>query len=128
MPGEPFSNSDGGILFIGTKGKLLFDCYGENPRLLPTKLMTEAILPKEMLPRVPGGHYLQWINASISGYENSTTISNFEYAGPFVQSVLIGNLAIRSWIHENKNEKGKSLYPGRKKLLCGCKVYEDYQH
>jgi len=33
QPGEPFGNWDGGVLFIGTKGKLLADCYGANPRL-----------------------------------------------------------------------------------------------
>ena len=34
LPGEPFGNSDGGILFIGTKGKLLFDCYGAKPQII----------------------------------------------------------------------------------------------
>lgn len=122
LPGEPFGNSDGGILFIGTKGKLLFDCYGENPRLLPTKLMQEMTMPKPTIPRVPEGHYLQWVNACIAGYGKATTSSNFEYAGPFAESVLIGNLAIRSWNIETKNEKGRSVYPGRKKLLWDAKA------
>jgi hypothetical protein len=121
LPGEPFGNSDGGILFIGTKGKLLFDCYGENPRLLPTKLMGEITMPKQTLPRVPEGHYLQWVNASIAGYGKNKTSSPFEYAGPFAESVLIGNLAIRSYNLESKNSKGKTIYPGRKKLLWDAK-------
>jgi hypothetical protein len=117
LPDEPFGNRDGGILFVGTKGKLLMDCYGENPRLLPTKLMTESNLPKETLPRVPEGHYLQWVNACIAGYGNATTSSPFEYAGPFAECVLIGNLAIRSWNIENMQANGRTGYPGRKKLL-----------
>ena len=35
LPGEQFGGDDGGCLFIGTKGKLMVDCYGERPRLLP---------------------------------------------------------------------------------------------
>jgi len=117
-PEEPFGNWDGGVLFIGTKGKLLMDCYGANPRLLPTRLMKEIELPKPTLPRVPEGHYLQWVNACIAGYGKGVTSSPFEYAGPFTESILMGNLAIRSWMIKNPNLKGwDDKYLGRKKLI-----------
>lgn len=117
-PEEPFGNWDGGVLLIGTKGKLLMDCYGANPRLLPTRLMKETILPKQTIARVPEGHYLQWVNACIAGYEKGVTSSPFEYAGPFTESILMGNLAIRSWMMKNPNLKGwDDKYLGRKKLL-----------
>ena len=122
QPGEAFGNSDGGILFIGTKGKLLFDCYGENPRLLPTKLMKEVTMPKATIARVPEGHYLQWVNACMAGYGKGKTSSSFDFAGPFAESVLIGNLAIRSWNLESKVAKDESDYPGRKKLLWDAKA------
>ncbi|HEY2721388.1 MAG TPA: Gfo/Idh/MocA family oxidoreductase [Chitinophagaceae bacterium] len=112
LPEEPFGNWDGGVLLEGTKGKLLLDCYGENPRLLPTKLMTQVTLPKETIARVPEGHYIQWVNACIAGYGNKKTSSPFEYAGPFVESILMGNLAIRSYIM-----KVGDNYPGRKRLI-----------
>lgn len=118
LPGEAFGNWDGGVLFIGTKGKLLLDCYGANPRLLPTKLMQEKKIPKETIKRVPEGHYLQWVNACIAGYENGKTSSPFEYAGPFTESILMGNLAIRSWLMKNPKLKGwDDKYLGRKRLL-----------
>ncbi|MFZ1534152.1 MAG: gfo/Idh/MocA family oxidoreductase, partial [Chitinophagaceae bacterium] len=118
LPEEPFGNWDGGVLFIGTKGKLLLDCYGENPRLLPTKLMKERTMPKEKLKRVPEGHYLQWVNACIAGYGNGITSSPFSYAGPFTESILMGNLAIRSWMMKNPTLKGwEDKYMGRKKLM-----------
>lgn len=117
-PEEPFGNWDGGVLFIGTKGKLLMDCYGANPRLLPTRLMKETTLPKPTIPRVPEGHYQQWVNACIAGYGKGITSSPFEYAGPFTESILMGNLAIRSWMLKNQNLKGwEDKYLGRKKLL-----------
>lgn len=117
LPDEPFGNWDGGVLFIGKKGKLLLDCYGANPRLLPTSRM-EGLVVKEKIKRVPEGHYLQWVNACIAGYGNKETSSPFSYAGPFTESVLMGNLAIRSWMMVNKEAKGwGDKYLGRKKLL-----------
>ena len=122
LPEEAFGNWDGGVLFIGTKGKLLADCYGANPRLLPTKLMKETTLPAETLKRVPEGHYLQWVNACIAGFGKGKTSSPFEFAGPFTESILIGNLAIRSWMMKNPNLKGwEDKYLGRKKLLWDAK-------
>jgi len=118
LPDEAFGNWDGGVLFIGTKGKLLLDCYGDNPRLLPTTLMKEKKMPKEKLKRVPEGHYLQWVNACIAGYGKGQTSSPFEYAGPFTESILIGNLAIRSFLLKNPAGKGwNDKWLGRKKLL-----------
>ena len=94
------------------------DCYGENPRLLPTRIMKEAILPKPIIPWVPEGHYLQWVNTCISGYGNATTSSPFEYAGPLTESILIGNLLLRSWNLENNQSTSKNnLYLGRKRLI-----------
>lgn len=123
LPEEPFGNWDGGVLLIGTKGKLLVDCYGANPRLLPTRLMKETTLPAKTLPRVPEGHYLQWVNACIAGYEKGQTSSPFDYAGPFTESILMGNLAIRSWMLKNPKLKGwEDKYLGRKKLLWDPKA------
>ena len=122
LPEEEFGNWDGGVLFIGSKGKLLADCYGANPRLLPTKLMKEITLPKETLARVPEGHYLQWVNACIAGFGKAKTSSPFEFAGPFTESILIGNLAIRSYMMKNPNLKGwNDKYLGRKRLLWDAK-------
>ncbi|GAB2658346.1 Gfo/Idh/MocA family oxidoreductase [Flavihumibacter cheonanensis] len=121
LPGEAFGNWDGGILFEGTKGKLLADCYGENPRLLPTTKMQES-LPAPTIARVPEGHYAQWVYACIAGHGKGKTSSPFEYAGPFTESILIGNLAIRSWMMKNPNLKGwNDKYLGRKKLLWDAK-------
>lgn len=122
LPGEPFGNWDGGVLLVGTKGKLLLDCYGANPRLLPTRLMKEKKMPPAKIKRVPEGHYIQWVNACIAGYGKGETSSPFEYAGPFTESILMGNLAIRSWMMLNPKRKGwDDKYLGRKKLLWDAK-------
>ncbi|MFT3846329.1 MAG: Gfo/Idh/MocA family oxidoreductase [Lacibacter sp.] len=118
LPDEAMGNWDGGVIFEGTKGKMMASCYGANPTLLPTKKMSEVKLPKETIKRVPEGHYLQWVNACMAGKGNAETSSPFEYAGPFTESILMGNLAIRSWMMKNPNLKGwEDKYLGRKKLL-----------
>ena len=119
LPGEAFGNSDGGVLFIGSKGKLMADCYGANPRLVPLKANDIVNIP-ETIARVPDeNHYLQWVNACLEGYGKGVTSSPFEYAGPFTESILIGNLAIRSWMLRDNPTAKRSVdkYMGRKKLF-----------
>ncbi|GAB3268852.1 Gfo/Idh/MocA family oxidoreductase [Larkinella harenae] len=119
LPGEAFGNSDGGVLFVGSKGKLMADCYGANPRLLPLKA-NESLNVPQTIARVPNeDHYLQWVDACIAGYGKGKTSSPFEYAAPFTESILIGNLALRSWmLRDNPNgKKTVDKYNGRKKLL-----------
>lgn len=121
LPDEEMGNWDGGVIFEGSKGKIMADCYGANPRLLPTKLM-QGNLPKQTIKRVPEGHYVQWVNAAIAGYGKGETSSPFEFAGPFTESILIGNLAIRSFLIKNPNGKGwNDKYLGRKRLLWDAK-------
>lgn len=122
LPDEPMGSWDGGVIFEGTKGKIMCGCYGANPTLLPTRRMKEETLPKETLQRVPEGHYVQWVNACIDGYGKGITSSPFEYAGPLTESILMGNLAIRSWQMVNPKAKGSGdKYLGRKKLLWDAK-------
>jgi predicted dehydrogenase len=112
-PDERMGGSDGGVIITGTKGKIMCECYGANPTLLPTSKTKEITVP-QTLARVPEGHYLQWVNACIAGFGKAETSSTFDYAGPLTETILMGNLALRSYI--TKSADGKS-FPGRKKLL-----------
>ena len=115
-PDELFGDRDGGgVLIVGTKGKMMCGTYGANPRLLPASRNAEVNVPKT-LARVPEGHYVQWVNACIAGYGQSELSSPFEYAGPLTETILMGNLALRSW-----NIKSGNNFPGRKKLLWDAK-------
>ncbi len=118
LPDEPMGSWDGGVIFEGESGKIMCGCYGENPTLLPTNLMTRIRFSVPTLPRVPEGHYVQWVNACIAGYGKNKVSSPFEYAGPFTESILMGNIAIRSFTMKNPTLKGwGDKYLGRKKLL-----------
>lgn len=98
--GEPLGDWSGGCLFVGTKGKLLCDAYGRNPRLLPEELDHEYKRPDPMLRRIPdamnGGHELDWLRACKESPENRTECSSyFGYSGPMNEVVVMGNLAVR---------------------------------
>jgi len=120
LPDERLGDQDGGYIFEGTKGKLMGN-YNSTPVLLPTQRMKEVTLPKPTLKRVEGGeagHYTQWVEACLQGPGKVELSSPFEFAGPFTEAVLMGNLALRSYAMRGPDGKG---YPGRKKLLWDAK-------
>jgi len=82
-----------GILFVGDKGQLLGPSHAGAPRLIPESRMKEYGKPPETLPRSPG-HHQEWIEACKAGKPKDAK-SGFWYAGPFVEALLVGNLAVR---------------------------------
>jgi hypothetical protein len=79
-----------GSLFIGDEGKIAVE-HDKQPMLLPEEKFRGFKGPDPFLPRSPG-HHQQWIEACKTG---SRTGSNFGYAGPFTEVVLLGNVAYR---------------------------------
>lgn len=84
-----------GTLIVGENAMLLCDTYSENVRIIPDARAAEleSSLPEESIPRIEGSHFDEWLRACKGGVAAG---SNFEYAGPFTEAVLLGNLAIRS--------------------------------
>jgi hypothetical protein len=82
---------ESGTIFVGEKGKLMCETYSESPRLFPESRMQAYKRPKKTIPRVEGSHEKNWIDA-IKGKTKAT--GGFDYAGPFTETVLLGNLAV----------------------------------
>lgn len=83
---------DNGVLYVGSKGKMHHSSHGGMPELLPATLQEQASsVPKTML-RSPG-HYEEWLLACKGG---PRPVSNFDYAGPLTETVLLGVLALRA--------------------------------
>lgn len=119
LPDEALGEWDGGILFEGTKGKIMAGLWGRNPVLLPSRRMKEVKLPAPSRALVAGGaegHQAQWVLACKKGY-GAYTSSPFSEAGPLTETVLMGNLAVLSYNHIEKDSKGNNTFPGRKLLL-----------
>jgi len=113
-PDEPMADWDGGMIFEGSKGKLMAGLFGERATLLPTSRMKDIKLPEPDQPLVINGaegHQQQWVEACKQGF-GSYTSSNFEIAGPLTETVIMGNLAVLSYNYQEGEE-----FPGRKLLL-----------
>ena len=107
------------MIFEGTKGKLMAGLFGKNATLLPTRLMKETTLSQSKYPFVEGGsegHQQQWVKACKKGYGTYTS-SDFAIAGPLTETVIMGNLAVRSYQYNETDAKGDRIFPGRKQLL-----------
>ena len=101
---------------------MMCNTYGASPKLLPTQ-KTDEVKVAQTIARVPdgaNGHYAQWVEACLAGNGKMEVSSPFEIAGPLTETILMGNLAIRS--HDvRKPRPGKPDqfdYPGHNiKLL-----------
>jgi predicted dehydrogenase len=93
--GEERLNGEGGILYVGSKGKMLQDTYGLRPRLLPMDRHNSYGAPKEKLARVPHDqeHEMNWINA-IKGKDQISC--PFEYAAHLNEIMLLGVVSLRA--------------------------------
>ncbi|MBF0198954.1 MAG: Gfo/Idh/MocA family oxidoreductase [Planctomycetes bacterium] len=84
-----------GYTMIGSKATVYNDdeqC--RRPRIIPeTKMRSmREQLPEKEIPRIPkSDHYREWTEACKGGPKPG---SNFDYAGPLSEMVLLGNLAI----------------------------------
>jgi hypothetical protein len=88
---EPLPRADGGLLFVGERAALFTGMFTE-PKLTEPEKAADIKPPDPFLPR-PGNHHQQWVHACIGGDAPS---SNFDYAGPLSEMVLLGNLALRT--------------------------------
>jgi hypothetical protein len=85
---EPERNlGTNGIIFIGDKGVMM------EGRIIPESKMKDFQRPPRTIPRIAGTHEQNWIDACKGG---PAACSNFEYAGPLTEAVLLGNIAIRT--------------------------------
>jgi predicted dehydrogenase len=84
----------GGVLYVGSKGKMLQNTYGARPRLLPVERHNAYGAPKEALARVPHqSHEMNWVNA-IRGRD--TISCPFAYASHLTEIMLLGIVSLRA--------------------------------
>jgi predicted dehydrogenase len=95
LPDEtPIQTADGGGgVFVGEKGILIYETYGNNPRLFPESLQAEADRVPKTLPRVEVPHEVNWARA-IKGQEKAS--SPFEYAAALNETMLLPIVALRA--------------------------------
>jgi len=108
------------LMLVGEKGRMFFGRTRQDWVFKSESLTADFVEPPKTIPRVPrltpdepsaedsGGPYLEWLNAIKTG---TPALSNFASSGPFSETVLLGNLALRlnkrvQW--DAKNLKAKN--------------------
>jgi predicted dehydrogenase len=91
--GDEQLDKTGGVLYYGTKGKLIHETYGAKPRLLPKSLHESVGKPPEKFKRVTTSHEMNWVNA-IKGTAEAS--SPFEYAARLTETMLLGVVALKA--------------------------------
>lgn len=117
------AQSKNGVLIIGEKGIISTNINDSSP-LMPKLYLQDGTT--EFGPEVEDneepeyGHHRKWVDACKAGYnspEHRALTSSFDYAGPMTETVLMGNLAIRSYMLGRENKDGNVVFDARKKLL-----------
>jgi predicted dehydrogenase len=113
--GDEALNPTGGAILIGTKGKLMYDTYGLNSRLLPKSLQESVGTPKQVLPRIATSHENNWADAAKGKGEASTP---FDYAAQLTEVMLLGIVALRAG--------GKIHYDGANMRITNNSAANDF--
>jgi predicted dehydrogenase len=104
----PLPREGGGGVFVGDKGFLTYETYGNNPKVYPDSLKAAADAVPKTFPRVmpaTPSHEANWCNACKG---EGTASSPFEYASKLTETMLLGIVALRA------GQSRKILYDGAK--------------
>tara|TARA_B100001093_G_scaffold350685_1_gene335201 strand:+ start:2035 stop:3531 length:1497 start_codon:yes stop_codon:yes gene_type:complete len=132
---------DEGVMIIGDKG--IISCYdkalnpvlylkGENPikkGLHISDMMVEGKVDRAIMAMYQDefSHQKKWVNACKAGFnskEHLNLTSSFDFSGPLTESVLLGNVAVRSYLLKHPTKEamyGRPEWIGRKKLVWDAK-------
>jgi hypothetical protein len=114
---------ENGVLMIGENGLIWSDNYGINARLYINGV--EGVVEKGKISEINAvefGHQKYWVDAIRDGYGSekyNNLTSNFDFAGPLSEIVLLGNAAIRSSLL--KRSPRSNVFIGKKQLLYDSK-------
>jgi len=117
---------ENGVLMMGENGLIWSDNYGINARLY-IKGQDGAVEKGKIseINSVEFGHQKYWVDAIRAGYgseEHKNLTSNFDFAGPLSEIVLLGNAAIRSSLL--KRSPRSNVFIGKKQLMYDSKKME----
>ena len=91
------------LMLVGEKGRMFFGRSRQDWVFKPDALGTDFPAPPKTIARVPGGTqegkgedgggpYVEWLSAIKTG---TPALSSFASSGPFSETVLLGNVALR---------------------------------
>ena len=93
LPDDVVLDRGGGGIFVGAKGIILYATYGNNPRLFPASLSSDAAKVPQTVKRITTSHEMNWANAIMGKAEPS---SDMAYAARLTETMLLGIVALRT--------------------------------
>jgi predicted dehydrogenase len=93
LPDDVKFDSEGGGIFIGDKGILIHNTYGENPRLFPASVAEAGVAVPITVPRILESHQMNWVRACKGETQAS---SPFEYGAMLNETMVLGVAALRA--------------------------------
>ncbi len=120
---DAIGDSNGGVMMVGTKGVItcgLFGWFGKIYKNNGEKIEMPASMSNSDLTKNDFGHQAHWADACKAGFgspQHKALTSSFDYSGPLTETVIMGNIALRSLTIRKEKQGGGFDYPGQKKLL-----------
>ncbi len=105
--GRPTSFMGSGSVMVGEKASMFAGSHSQGPRIFPEAIMQATPRPPKVSERNEGiGHVGNWAKAILDGGQ---AMSNFQYACPFMETLILGDLALtnpgRKLLWDAKNLK-----------------------
>lgn len=120
---HPIGNNDSknGVIMYGDQSIMTCGTYGRTPKIYLNNGDILTAKKKKEDSKPEHGHHSHWVDACKAGYDSNRhkkLTSSFNFSGPLTETILMGNLAIRSYgLRKPTLNKNRFNYPGRKKLL-----------
>ncbi len=92
LPDDQKLPAEGGVLFNGSKAKLVCGVYGDSPRIIPEAEMKAFERPPQTIVRPTGGIEGDWLKAIMEGRK---ACADFAYSARLTELTLLGNIAKR---------------------------------
>ncbi len=92
LPDDQKLPAEGGVLFNGSKAKLVCGVYGDSPRIIPEAAMKAFERPPQTIVRPTGGIEGDWLKAIMEGRK---ACADFAYSARLTELTLLGNIAKR---------------------------------
>ena len=93
LPPDVPMDREGGVIFVGTRGILMHETYGDNPLLFPGELHEWAAPVAPTYPRIEESHVMNW---ALACKGEATATTPFDYAAQLTEVMLLGIVALRT--------------------------------
>jgi predicted dehydrogenase len=105
-PDEELDVGEGGTFYVGDKGIIFTQAYGERMHIVPMERMDRLPPPPITLPR-PKDVFGDFIDACLAGA--SQTAVPFDYGARLTEFVILGNLAQHAGVHRQVQWDGPNM-------------------